>query len=60
MQLVFFSLTALVCSAAAFPSIGAGRPKVALTIEPAVRTRQVSLDLVLAALNFQEPQLGEG
>jgi hypothetical protein len=60
MRFALFNLIALVGIAAAFPGKGAGRPKLALTAEPAVRSRQMPLDLAVAVPNFQEPQAGEG
>ena len=59
MKLELFSLVALTGIAAAFPGFGAGRPKLSLTAEPAVKPRQLSIDLAVAALNFQPPQPGE-
>jgi hypothetical protein len=64
MQLLYVTTIALVGVAAAFPGFGAGRRKLALMAEPALKPRQLSFDaalnLTLAALSFQGPQLGEG
>jgi hypothetical protein len=64
MQLLSVTVIAHVGIAAAFPGFGAGRRGLALTAEPVIKPRQLSfgeaVDLTLAALNFQEPQPGEG